>query len=277
MGMLMAVASTANADSADTFETRRTAACRILLEAQSAAHEITSPSDRNAALTSIAQTLIRADDVTGALAIDQKIATGELPRPILKALALAQLRAGRADDALFTVRTMKDQEASDITLMALAEAADDAGDPELAVRMCRFVSGEARLDALLMAARVQRRADDLDGASSSLDSAKLLAHHQAEVAKVAETEALLGNLDRADKLMSRLRRESDQSRVLAAIVSVEAAAKDFASADSHASDIGIDSIKFSSLGTIASCTCRDRAGNRKPSSKSTRFPTLTRG
>jgi hypothetical protein len=252
LGVVLAVAaSAAGGEAAGPDHDRRELAGKILLEAQVSAHDIVSPSGRNAALASIAEVMIRAGDENGALALDKKIKTTETPRPILKALALAQLHAGRIDDALFTVRTMNDADASDITLFALAHAADDSGDAELAVRMCRLVSGEGRLDALLLATRIEHQVADRDGEDAALDAAKLLAHRQAEVAKVAETEALIGNLERADRLMARLHRESDQSRVLAAMVSIEAAARDFAAADSHAADINVDSYRSAALGSIA--------------------------
>jgi hypothetical protein len=149
--------------------------------------------------------------------------------------------------------------------MALAKASDDAGDPVTAVRLCKLVGGEARLDALLLATRIQHRIADFDGEADSLNSAKLLAHHQAEVAKVAETEALMGNLDRAERLMARLRRESDQARVLAAMVNFEAQAKDFANAEEHL--LLIDNEYYKSLATGTVALAHAELGRMKESAK----------
>jgi tetratricopeptide (TPR) repeat protein len=251
IAIIAAIPHSAPADAGETLEQRQARSCKILAEARELAEQVKPAGDRTSALNSIGDCLARAGDITGALELDKKVETDDSPRPILKAVALAQYRGGHAEDALFTIHTMKETEAAAQTLIFLAESAEEVGDTETAVRFCQLVNGPCRLEALLLAARMQQAAADVEGSGRSLDAAKVLAHRQPDVAKVAETEALLGNLERAERLMARLRRESDQSRVMAAIVSVEAAAKDFENADAHAASIDTDALRFTALGKIA--------------------------
>jgi hypothetical protein len=238
-------------DSIPTLEQRQADARKILEEAFSHLDDIQNSNERNSAMQAIGLAFIEAGDEARARQIDKKTQTSETPRPILKAIALDQFNKGQLDDAIVTAHIMKDEDAADLTFMALAEQADKLGDPEMAARLCNRVTGTLRLDALLLAARIQAAAADEDGSAASMNAAKLLAVRQPAVAKVAETEALLGNLDRAERLLGRLRREHDRARVYAAMVYIDAAAKDFQSASAHADEIYDDELRSVSIGRIA--------------------------
>jgi hypothetical protein len=255
--LLMASAPAVGAETAAAIEKRQALARTTLQEALVHLDDIQAASDRNWAMQAVGLALAAAGDEANAREVDQKVETGEVPRPILRAIALAQFGKGHVDDAVATARGMKDQDGSDLTFMALAQQAESCGDPEMAAQLCQLATGPLRIEALLIEARIQHRAADEEGSDASLDAAKVLAVRQPQVALIAETEALLGNLERAGRLLGRIRRERERSNIYAAMAAVEAAAKDFENADADADSIYDDTAKSITLGRIAMA----RAGN----------------